>query len=142
VSEANITATNKALVLKAITGCFFDRDTSIPGKHFAPDYKQHNPSIPNGNAATLALITALSPRHAQESADAPARGPKKTGPLRVRFTVRRPGGRQSPSRGEQLATLRLQSGRMGNRLPPVGAVCRRDFLTQHKGLHASHAAIV
>lgn len=61
MSEANITATNKALVLKAITGCFVDRDTSVPGKHFAPDYKQHNPSIPNGNAATLALITALSP---------------------------------------------------------------------------------
>jgi hypothetical protein len=56
--------------------------------------------------------------------------------------VRRRGGRQSPSRGEQLTALRLQSGRMGNRLPPVGAVCRRDFLTQHKGLHASHAAIV
>jgi predicted SnoaL-like aldol condensation-catalyzing enzyme len=61
VSEADITATNKALVLEAITGCFVDRDTSIPGEHFAPDYKQHNPSIPNGNAATVALITALSP---------------------------------------------------------------------------------
>jgi predicted SnoaL-like aldol condensation-catalyzing enzyme len=60
VSEDNITATNKALVLKAITACFVDRDTSIPGKHFAPDYKQHNPSIPNGNAATLALLSALS----------------------------------------------------------------------------------
>jgi hypothetical protein len=51
MSEADITATNKALVLKAITGTFVDRDTSIPGKYFAPDYKQHNPSIPNGNAA-------------------------------------------------------------------------------------------
>jgi predicted SnoaL-like aldol condensation-catalyzing enzyme len=61
VSEANITAANKALVLEAITGCFVDRDTSIPGKHFAPDYKQHNPNIPNGNSATVGLITALSP---------------------------------------------------------------------------------
>jgi hypothetical protein len=31
---------------------------------------------------------------------------------------------------------------MGNRLPPVITVCRYDFLTQCKGLHASHAAIV
>ena len=61
MSEANITAANKALVLKAITGCFVDRDTSIPGKHFAPDYKQHNPAIPNGNAAIAGLLTALGP---------------------------------------------------------------------------------
>jgi predicted SnoaL-like aldol condensation-catalyzing enzyme len=66
VSEADITATNKALVLKAITGCFVDRDTSIPGKHFAPDYKQHNPSIPSGNAAIPALITALNPEFQYE----------------------------------------------------------------------------
>src|SRR5262249_61363848 len=70
-----------------------------------------------------------------------AQSREKTGPLRVRFAVRRRGGRQSPSRGEQLTTLRLQSGRMGNRLPPVTTVCRGDFLTQRKGLHASHAAI-
>jgi predicted SnoaL-like aldol condensation-catalyzing enzyme len=61
VSEANITAANKALVLEAITGCFVDRDTSIPGKHFAPDYKQHNPTIPNVYSATVGLITALGP---------------------------------------------------------------------------------
>lgn len=66
MSEADITATNKALVLKAITGCFVDRDTSIPGKHFAPDYKQHNPSIPSGNAAIPALITALNPEFKYE----------------------------------------------------------------------------
>src|SRR5262249_48790350 len=54
---------------------------------------------------------------------------RKTGPLRVRLVCRR-GGRQSPSRGEQLTALRLQSGRMGNRLPPVKAVCRGDSLTQ------------
>ena len=66
MSEADITATNKALVLKAITGFFVDRDTSIPGKHFAPDYKQHNPSIPSGNAAIPALITALNPEFKYE----------------------------------------------------------------------------
>jgi predicted SnoaL-like aldol condensation-catalyzing enzyme len=36
-----------------------------PGKATAA-YKQHNPSIPNGNAATLALITALSPNFKYE----------------------------------------------------------------------------
>jgi hypothetical protein len=82
-------------------------------------------------------------KHAAGSINASgAQSREKTGPLRVRFIVCRRGGRQSPSRGEQLTTLRLQSGRMGNRLPPVVAVCRRDFPTQHKGLHASHAAIV
>jgi hypothetical protein len=60
------------------------------------------------------------------------RRPKKTGPLRVRFAVRRRGSRQSPSRGEQLTALRLQC----NRLPPATAVCSRNLLAQHKGLHA------
>ena len=81
-------------------------------------------------------------KHARSINVSGAQRRKKTGPLRVRFAVRRRGGRQSPSRGEQLTALRLQSGRMGNRLPPVATVCRRDFLTQRKGLHASHAAIV
>jgi hypothetical protein len=81
-------------------------------------------------------------KHAGSINASEARSREKTGPLRVRFAVRRRGGRQSPSRGEQLTALRLQSGRMGNRLPPVITVCRYDFLTQCKGLHASHAAIV
>ena len=81
-------------------------------------------------------------KHARSINASGAQRREKTGPLRVRFAVRRRGGRQSPSRGEQLTALRLQSGRMGNRLPPVTTVCRGDFLTQRKGLHASHAAIV
>jgi hypothetical protein len=34
-----------------------DRDSSIPGKHFAPDYKQHSPSIPNGNPSATRAST-------------------------------------------------------------------------------------
>src|SRR5437899_840391 len=52
---------------------------------------------------------------------------KKTGPLRARFAVCRRGGRQSPSRGEQLTACRLLSGRMGNRLPPVVRSMQRQF---------------
>jgi hypothetical protein len=68
------------------------------------------------------------------------RSPKKNRTLAGPVAVCRRGGRQSPSRGEQLTALRLQSGRMGNRRPPVSAVCSGDFPTQRKGLHASHAA--
>jgi predicted SnoaL-like aldol condensation-catalyzing enzyme len=50
MSEAN-TAANKALAIEAITGVFIKRDTTIPGKLFVTDYKQHNPTIPNGNAS-------------------------------------------------------------------------------------------
>jgi len=35
----------------SVGGGLVYRDSSIPGKHFAPDYKQHSPGIPNGNAS-------------------------------------------------------------------------------------------
>ncbi len=56
-----------------------------------------------------------------------ARCKRKTGPLRVRLQFCRRGGRQSPSRGEQLTALRLQSGRLDNRLPPVNGSMPRRF---------------
>lgn len=55
----SITSANKALAIEAITGSFIKRDTTIPGKLFAPDYKQHNPTIPNGSAAIPNVIRAL-----------------------------------------------------------------------------------
>lgn len=54
------TDANKALVVRAITGVFVDRDKSLPGLLFATDYKQHNPAIPNGNTALPALIDELT----------------------------------------------------------------------------------
>ena len=58
MSEAN-TAANKALAIEAITGVFIKRDTTIPGKLFVTDYKQHNPTIPNGNASIPDVVRAL-----------------------------------------------------------------------------------
>jgi len=51
---------NKSLVWEVMTGVFIRRDPSVVEQHFAPDYLQHNPSIPNGRAAIPGLIAALS----------------------------------------------------------------------------------
>jgi predicted SnoaL-like aldol condensation-catalyzing enzyme len=55
------TAANRALAIEAITGAFIKRDTSVPARLFAFDYKQHNPSIPNGSASIPDVIRALPP---------------------------------------------------------------------------------
>ena len=57
----SITSSNKAIAIEAITGAFVKKDTTIPGKLFAPDYKQHNPTIPNGSASIPDVIRALPP---------------------------------------------------------------------------------
>ena len=51
--------TNKQIALRALIGAFIDRDASVVDQYFAPDYVQHNPSIPNGPAAIKALIPKL-----------------------------------------------------------------------------------
>jgi predicted SnoaL-like aldol condensation-catalyzing enzyme len=58
MSEAN-TAANKALAIEAITGAFIRRDVTMPEKIFVADYKQHNPTIPNGSASIPDVIRAL-----------------------------------------------------------------------------------
>src|SRR5882762_3007480 len=50
----------KQIALRALTGAFIDRDPSVVERYFAPDYIQHNPSIPNGPAAIPGLIASLS----------------------------------------------------------------------------------
>ncbi|MEB0226642.1 MULTISPECIES: nuclear transport factor 2 family protein [unclassified Pseudomonas] len=50
---------NKKIALRVLTGAFVDRDPSVVDKYFAPDYIQHNPSIPNGPAAIKELISKL-----------------------------------------------------------------------------------
>lgn len=50
---------NKALVLSVLKGAFIDRDPSVADRYFAPDYVQHNPTIPNGPASIQALIPTL-----------------------------------------------------------------------------------
>ena len=50
----------KQIALSALTGAFIDRDPSVVGRYFAPNYIQHNPAIPNGPAAIAGLIASLS----------------------------------------------------------------------------------
>jgi predicted SnoaL-like aldol condensation-catalyzing enzyme len=50
----------RQIALRALTGAFIDRDPSVVERYFAPDYIQHNPSIPNGPAAIPGLIASLS----------------------------------------------------------------------------------
>ena len=54
------TAANKDLVLRAITGVFVDRNPAVLDELFSPDYKQHNPQIPNGTAAIKGMLGQLS----------------------------------------------------------------------------------
>jgi len=52
---------NKALVLEAMTSLFQRRDASAVERHYAPNYIQHNPGIPQGRDALQALVATLSP---------------------------------------------------------------------------------
>lgn len=52
-------AANKALVVKAITGVFVDRNPAVADELFSPDYRQHNPQIPNGTEAIKGLLGQL-----------------------------------------------------------------------------------
>jgi predicted SnoaL-like aldol condensation-catalyzing enzyme len=52
---------NKALVLEAMTSLFQRHDASAVERLYAPDYIQHNPGIPQGRHALLALVANLSP---------------------------------------------------------------------------------
>jgi predicted SnoaL-like aldol condensation-catalyzing enzyme len=57
----SLTAANKALAIEAITSAFIERDATVVERLFAPDYKQHNPTIPNGSGAIPGVIRALPP---------------------------------------------------------------------------------
>lgn len=50
---------NKALVLEAMTALFQRRDAKAVERLYAPNYIQHNPSIPQGRAALAALVAQL-----------------------------------------------------------------------------------
>jgi predicted SnoaL-like aldol condensation-catalyzing enzyme len=51
---------NKALVFEAMTALFQRRDASAVEQFYAPDYVQHNPSIPQGREALRSLVAGLS----------------------------------------------------------------------------------
>ena len=50
---------SKAIALKAIRGVFIERDARVVQELFAPDYIQHNPTIPNGRDAIAGLLRSL-----------------------------------------------------------------------------------
>ena len=57
---------NKEIALRVLTGAFIDRDISVVERHFAPEYVQHNPSLPNGRAAIPNLIAGLGQNFSYE----------------------------------------------------------------------------
>ena len=64
---------NKQIALKVLTGAFIDRDPDVV-EYLVPDYKQHNPSIPNGAAAIAELIPKLGANFSYEPGMAVAEG--------------------------------------------------------------------
>lgn len=53
-------ASNKKLVIEAMTSLFQRRDVSAVERFYAPDYVQHNPAIAQGREALRALVAQLS----------------------------------------------------------------------------------
>src|SRR5947209_20329104 len=60
MTTSNSTEANKTLVLEGLKGVFIERDPAVIDRLFSPDYRQHNPRIPNGPAAIKALLGNLS----------------------------------------------------------------------------------
>lgn len=50
---------NKELALQAITEVFINRDITAFDRYFSENYKQHNPTFPNGTAFLKQLIPNL-----------------------------------------------------------------------------------
>jgi len=59
MTTSETVAANKALVLKAISGVFIDRNPAVLDELFSVDYRQHNPQIPNGIDAIKGLLGQL-----------------------------------------------------------------------------------
>ncbi|WP_216850454.1 nuclear transport factor 2 family protein [Acidisoma sp. L85] len=50
---------NKKVALAVLKGAFIDRDLSVVGRLFAPDYVQHNPTLPNGPPPLAAMFASF-----------------------------------------------------------------------------------
>uniref|UniRef100_B0T939 SnoaL-like domain-containing protein n=1 Tax=Caulobacter sp. (strain K31) TaxID=366602 RepID=B0T939_CAUSK len=59
MSHADQTAANRDLVVAFVTAAFIDRDVTAPERFLAADYKQHNPTIPNGPEVIPGVIASL-----------------------------------------------------------------------------------
>ena len=51
---------NKEIVLEVLRRTFVERDATVVEQYFDPDYKQHNPQIPNGPTAIAKMIPTLT----------------------------------------------------------------------------------
>ena len=60
MTTSDKTEANKALVIAAITGVFVNRDPTVLDRLFSPDYRQHNPQIPDGPGAIKGLMANLA----------------------------------------------------------------------------------
>jgi|SRR5579871_4126308 len=54
-------ADNKALVKKALTELFVNKDATALDRYWGDSYTQHNPGIPNGREALVPLVKNLGP---------------------------------------------------------------------------------
>jgi predicted SnoaL-like aldol condensation-catalyzing enzyme len=51
---------NKEIALEVLKRSFVERDPTVVEQYFAPDYKQHNPVIPDGPSAIAKMIPTLT----------------------------------------------------------------------------------
>ena len=51
---------NKEIVLQVLKRSFIDRDPTVVQQYFDPNYKQHNPAIPDGPSAIASMIPTLT----------------------------------------------------------------------------------
>jgi predicted SnoaL-like aldol condensation-catalyzing enzyme len=55
-----MTKSNKEIVLEVLKRAFIGRDPTVVEQHFGANYKQHNPSIPDGPSAIADMIPKLT----------------------------------------------------------------------------------
>jgi predicted SnoaL-like aldol condensation-catalyzing enzyme len=67
-------ASNGDLVREAMTAFFINRDPNALEKYWAPDYKQHNPTMPDGTAALAPALDMLPPDFTYEIGNIAAEG--------------------------------------------------------------------
>ena len=51
---------NKEIVLEVLKRTFVDRDATVVDQYFGPNYKQHNPVIPDGPSGIAGIIPTLA----------------------------------------------------------------------------------
>jgi predicted SnoaL-like aldol condensation-catalyzing enzyme len=55
-----MTKSNKEIALEVLRRAFIERDPTVVDQYFAPNYRQHNPRIPDGPSAIAKMIPTLT----------------------------------------------------------------------------------